>query len=223
MCKHVHLAQMIASSRNVDINLERQIQAGTIFNEGQYFYDEENKQVEIVSKSGLVSVVNIDSYTCSCFASSHNITCTCITVAKMVVPPSDVPPSELHVHFNNEIEEDKMAEKSTDILIQRKIDEINVLVNSEQFKMVTELKKKNVLQALGRAYNICRLNSYCKKTKKRKIQPLFPNRKSKLPRNDHDYPSTTKHVLNKKGRTLNEDGSFKMASRNKGCTRKPFQ
>ena len=222
MCKHVHLAQMVASSRNVDVNMERETQAMAIFNEAQYFHDKVNKQVEILLKSGFVSVVNLESYTCTCFASSHNITCTCVIVAKMVVPPLNVPSSDLHTRFENETNE-QMTEESTDVLIRRKLEEINVFINSEHFKTVSEPKKKKVLLALGRAYNICRLESYCKKTKKRKIQPLFQNRKSKVPKIDHDYPLTTKRVLNKQRRTVNEDGSFKMTARNKGCTRKPFQ
>ncbi|CAC5381447.1 unnamed protein product [Mytilus coruscus] len=86
MCKHVHLAELIASKRNIDLTVERRSEAMDVFNAEQYFYDRDNNQVEVLSRLGNVSVVNLTSFKCTCFANSHGIHCVCVMVAKMVVP-----------------------------------------------------------------------------------------------------------------------------------------
>ncbi|CAC5395886.1 unnamed protein product [Mytilus coruscus] len=47
MCKHVHLAKLIASKRNIDLTVERRSEAMDVFNAEQYFYDRDNNQVEV--------------------------------------------------------------------------------------------------------------------------------------------------------------------------------
>ncbi|CAC5392591.1 unnamed protein product [Mytilus coruscus] len=86
MCKHVHLAELIASKRNIDLTVERRSEAMDVFNAEQYFYDRDNNQVEVLARLGNVSVVNLTSFKCTCFANSHGIHCVCVMVAKMVVP-----------------------------------------------------------------------------------------------------------------------------------------
>ncbi|XP_071124075.1 uncharacterized protein [Mytilus edulis] len=49
MCKHVHLADLIASKRNIDPTVERRSEAMNVFNAEQYFYDRDNNQVEVLS------------------------------------------------------------------------------------------------------------------------------------------------------------------------------
>lgn len=87
MCKHVHLALLIAASRNIDIEMERSYQVNEVLESEQYFHDKTNKQIEIFSVSCSVSFVNLETYSCSCFAYSHGINCVCSKVAKRVVPP----------------------------------------------------------------------------------------------------------------------------------------
>lgn len=57
-----------------------------IYNCGQYYHDKDNKQVEIVSLSGSVSIVNLETQNCSSFASSDAIKCVCNIVTNMVAP-----------------------------------------------------------------------------------------------------------------------------------------
>ena len=62
--------------------------ANQFFELEQYFHDKFNKQVEILTLSSSVSIVNLETYSCSCFAYSHGIKCVCPRIAKRVVPPS---------------------------------------------------------------------------------------------------------------------------------------
>ncbi|CAG2217928.1 HSD17B8 [Mytilus edulis] len=50
MCKHVHLAELIASKRNIDLTVERRSEAMNVFNAEQYFYDRDYNQVEVLSR-----------------------------------------------------------------------------------------------------------------------------------------------------------------------------
>ncbi|XP_063401807.1 uncharacterized protein LOC134686038 [Mytilus trossulus] len=47
MCKHVHLAELIASKRNIDLTVECRSEAMNALNAEQYFYDRDNNQVEV--------------------------------------------------------------------------------------------------------------------------------------------------------------------------------
>ncbi|XP_063404081.1 uncharacterized protein LOC134687595 [Mytilus trossulus] len=47
MCKHVHLAELIASKRNIDLTVECISEAMNILNAEQYFNDRDNNQVEV--------------------------------------------------------------------------------------------------------------------------------------------------------------------------------
>ena len=106
MCKHVHLAEFIASKRNIDLTVERRSEAMNVFNAEQYFYDRDNNQVEVLSRLGNVSVVNLTSFKCTCFANSHGIHCVCVMVAKMVVPSPDIEYSSID-ETRQQLKEDK--------------------------------------------------------------------------------------------------------------------
>ncbi|CAC5383706.1 unnamed protein product [Mytilus coruscus] len=139
MCKHVHLAELIASKRNIDLTVERRSEAMDVFNAEQYFYDRDNNQVEVLSRLGNVSVVNLTSFKCTCFANSHGIHCVCVMVAKMVVPSPYIQSTSID-ETRQQLKEDK---ETTDQAIKRKIEEINIYVNNKNFQTIDVKKKEN--------------------------------------------------------------------------------
>ncbi|VDI82347.1 Hypothetical predicted protein [Mytilus galloprovincialis] len=173
---------------------ERRSEAMNVFNAEQYFYDRDNNQVEVLSRLGNVSVVNLTSFKCTCFANSHGIHCVCVMVAKMVVPSPDIESTSID-ETRQQLKEDK---ETTDQAIKRKIEEINIYVNNKNFQTIDVKKKKTILQALTTALHICKTTNFSKTTRKRKQQPLFPSRKSKSSKTDHDYSVSRKCVLKKK-------------------------
>ncbi|CAC5376420.1 unnamed protein product [Mytilus coruscus] len=157
MCKHVHLVELIASKRNIDLTVERRSEAMDVFNAEQYFYDRDNNQ---------------PWYTlCLCDGS------------KMVVPSPYIQSTSID-ETRQQLKEDK---ETTDQAIKRKIEEINIYVNNKNFQTIDVKKKKTILQALTTALHICKTTNFSKTTRKRKQQPLFPSRKSKSSKTDHDY------------------------------------
>ena len=104
MCKHVHLALLIAASRTIDIEMERSSQANQIFESQQYFHDKTNHQIEIFCLNCTVSFFNLETYSCSCFAYSHGIKCVCSEVAQRVVPlPHNISDTNVNDHQEQNI------------------------------------------------------------------------------------------------------------------------
>ncbi|XP_052075697.1 uncharacterized protein LOC127713103 [Mytilus californianus] len=143
MCKHVHLAELIASKRNIDLTVERRSEAMDVFNAEQYFYDRDNNQVEVLSRLGNVSVVNLTSFKCTCFANSHGKHCVCVMVAKLVVPSPDIESTSID-ETKQQLIEDK---ETTDQAIKRKIEEINLYVNNKNFQTIDVKKKESYLSS----------------------------------------------------------------------------
>lgn len=219
MCKHIHLGMLVASSRNIDLEKERICQANQIFACGQFFHDENNNELEVLSLYGLVSIVNLDSYKCSCFANSHGIICVCSLVAKKVVPLSNN-------HNDQDIINDDSIPPPEDTLerkIENKLQQITSFLHGEQLKSMTEKKKRSALQSLNQIYATCYTSNFSKKSNKRKQLPLFPNRNNKKTKTDHLYSTTRKKICKKSNTKINDDGSFKMSGRRMGTVRKPFQ
>lgn len=210
---------MAAVLKNIDLDKEKIVQADLIYNLGQYHHDKDNEQVEIVSLPGSVSIVNLATQTCSCFANSHGIQCVCTIVANMVAPQYLNPCS-----VNIEVAETELKEpnESLDQKVRQKLQAVNLVVNSLQFKEVSEQRKRSILQSLNAIYSSCIGTNFHKKTTKRKQQPLFPNRKAKTIKEDHPY-TMTKRGCKSNNSNKKEDGSFKMSARKKGSTRNTFQ
>ena len=218
MCKHIHLSMLVAASRDINLEKERILNADEIFGSGQFFYDINNNQVEVVSLTGVLSIVNLDSNTCNCFASSHGILCVCRLVAKRVVPcqNNDNDQGNIEVAI-------QLPEKTLEMKIEHKFNQIGSLIKGEKIKYMSEKKKKSVLKCLNQIYAQCYTSNFAKKSTKRKQAPLFPNRNTKKPKTDHLYTTTTKEKCKKSNTKVNEDGSFRMTGRRKGNLRKPFQ
>lgn len=82
---------LIAASKSINIDEERKKEAADIIESGNFFLDVKNNTCEIMLSSGSLSLIHLDSYTYSCFASSHGIPCTCLSLAKTVTVPAFVP------------------------------------------------------------------------------------------------------------------------------------
>lgn len=117
-----------------------------------------------------MSIVNLAIQTCSCYANSHGIQCVCTIVANMVAPQYLNPCS-----VNIEVADTELKEpnESLDQKVRQKLQAVNLVVNSLQFKEVSEQRKKSILQSLNAIYSSCIGTIFHKKTTKRKQQPLF--------------------------------------------------
>ena len=222
MCKHYHLEMLIAASKNINIDEERDKRAADIIESGNFFLDVNNKTCEIMLSSGALSLIHLDNYTCSCLASSHGIPCVCLSVAKKVTVPV-VTDNHARDTCNSESIEisDVPTEETLDDKIKRKLGQINTFVNCSQFDNVSKRRKRDLLQSLNQAHKSCIMTNFLKKSRKRKECPLFPNRKSTSTTVDHTY-STPKNKLRKLNTKINEYGSFKTSGRSKKCVRKVF-
>lgn len=109
----------------------------------------------------------------------------------------------------------KEPNESLDQKVRQKLQAVNLVVNSLQFKEVSEQRKKSILQSLNAIYSSCIGTNFHKKTTKRKQQPLFPNRKAKKIKEDHPYTMTKKGCKSNNS-NKKEDGNFKMSARKKG-------
>lgn len=91
-----------------------------------------------------MSIVNLATQTCSCYANSLGIQCVCTIVANMVAPQYLNPCS-----VNIEVAETELKEpnESLDHKVRQKLQAVNLVVNSLQFKEVSEQRKRSILQS----------------------------------------------------------------------------
>ncbi|CAG2198936.1 unnamed protein product [Mytilus edulis] len=176
MCKHVYLAELIASKRNIELNIERRSEAMNVFNAEQYFYDRDNNQVEVLSTLGNVSVVNLTSFKCTCFANSHGIHCVCVMVAKMVVPSPDIESTSID-ETRQQLKEDK---ETTDQAIKRKIEEINIYVNNKNFQTIDVKKRKLFYKHSQRHYIFVRQPTFQKQQESESNNRCFQSENPKV-------------------------------------------
>lgn len=157
---------MAAVLKNIDLDKEKIVQADLIHNLGQYHHDKDNEQVEIVSLPGSVSIVNLATQTCFCFANSHGIKCVCTIVANMVAPQYLNP-----CFVNTEVAETELKQpnESLDQKVRQKL----------QVKEASEQRKRSILQSLNAIYSSCIGTNFHKKTTKRKQQLFFPTGRPK--------------------------------------------
>lgn len=121
---------MVATSRNVDVDMKRKTQAQWIFDTENYYHDKDLDQIDIISAKGYSSVVNINLMSCSCFANSRGVNCYCLLVMETIQPV-------VSVACNEELTTVTPLEKpttSTDKAIKRNLDEISLFVLSDNFQ-----------------------------------------------------------------------------------------
>ncbi|CAC5372459.1 unnamed protein product [Mytilus coruscus] len=212
LCKHYHLAMNVATDKGVCIEQERVQAAANIYEIGEYFHDISTKSIEIIDNSSSVSVVCTDTFSCSCYANSHGIECICLKVARQSVPSINLS-SFISSYADNNFENKAMELTIEDSM---KLGEINSFVNGDGLEHLNENKKKMLLNSLSSTRNVCFLTDFCKTDRKRKQQPIFPNRKTKT--EDHSYTCT----YTSKTLKVAADGGFKNKCRNKGSLRKDF-
>ncbi|CAG2223089.1 unnamed protein product [Mytilus edulis] len=219
LCKHYHLALNVATAKGVCIEQERVQAAASIYEIGDYFHDFLNKSIEKIDNSSSVSVVCTDTFSCSCYANSHGIECICLKVARQIVPSMNSS-SLISSYPDNHVDYIPM-ELSIEDSIRVKLGEINAFVNGDGLRHMSENKKKMLMNSLSNTRNVCVLTDFCKTNRKRKQEPLFPNRKTKS--EDHSYACTSTSKTSKIATPrLMEDGGFKNKCRNKGSLRKDF-
>ena len=203
----MHLALLVAGTRNINVEMERTKQAEWIFNTKNFYHDVLNNQIEVLSAKGDISVVNIENMSCSCFANSHGVHCFCLSVVEMIDPP--VTPITSDYTYKEELNKniEQTLPKSIDHEILGYLNEVSLFVHSDQFQHFPEKKKQNILNSMKNIHQICHFSDFYKKTNKRKQEPLNSNRKGKT--NDHEYCFGTKQKVKKMDQKLHDDGSFK--------------
>lgn len=186
-CKHYHLAMNVATAKGVCIEQERVQAAANIYEIGDYFHEFLKKSIEKIDNSSSVSVVCTDTFSCSCYSNSHGIECICLKVARQIVPSMNS--SSLISSYPDNHVDYKPMELSIEDSIRVKLGEINAFVNVDGLGHLSENKNKMLLNALSNTRNVCVLTDFCKTNRKRKQEPLFPNRKTKS--EDHSYACTS--------------------------------
>ena len=218
MCKHIHLAQLEASMRGLKIEDMRHEKAKEIISKMLYTVEEDD-YISVFDEDGHVGIVNINNRSCLCVAHSHNLKCVCVIVCELLFlnANQNVPDetcSDIAVA-------DESPSMSSNQEILKKTDDIYSWINSQSFDL--SLQKVEISKQINTLHQTI-FGSFDRCTRKRKIIPLQPNRKtvSRMQSGDHAYysvSSSKSSVAN----LVNEDGSAKTTGRNRKRLREGFQ
>jgi hypothetical protein len=213
---------MVAEQRGISVEDFRVEKANDIVNTGNYLLGPSS--LDIFDDDGEATWVDTDTLRCTCVAFSHRIKCTCVHVAGILLNKSETGTDNGHeCHGNGHVSNNKPQPSVSDT-VKHKIEEMYMWSLGDGLTECTNINE--VLENVSKSHSVIFNSKYSKVSRKRKIEKLHPNRKSKQTRSggsaDHLY-STSGNKSGKKNKTVNADGSFKRSCRKKGAVRSSFK
>lgn len=229
MCKHYHVAAILASGRGVHPEEARKARATELFHMNSFFVD--NTTLEFVDDvNEHVGIVHLQDMRCLCVGFSHGIKCICTQVAAMAAPTSHVTEVESLDNHTPADENVPSPREAVEEKIKMKMEDINRWMdNIEQYDLV---KLTKTLEYVDQLHKVL-FSKHKRITRKRRQVALHPYRRAIRMKKvaiakarhsgDHIYATSIKKHSTYTKKNRKEDGAFKMTNRAKGAQRVSFK